>query len=324
MRIDVLGLQAFLSIAERGSFQRAAAHLNLSQTALSHRMRKLEQDLGLKLLVRTTRQVTLTPAGLELLPKARRIIEEVAQTFQELRQRGETQQRRVAVGCLPTLAVHYLPDAIRAFAAAYPDVAVKVFDNSAGEISQLVQSGEADFGITILAASIWDLEVAPLLKEPFVLLVPEEHEFARLNAVGWGQLSGTPLVRISPAAGNRVLIDDALGARRDSLNWRYEVQHVATAAALVRAGVGLTIVPRLAVDIADMPGVVAVRLQSPAIARTLGVVMKRGLPLSPAGEALLKLIEKRIKGHARRNGLGDDIASEPGERNKRGRRERVS
>ena len=67
-RIDFLGLQAFLAIAERGSFQRAAAQLNLSQTALSHRMKKLEQDLGLKLLLRTTRQVTLTEAGAQLLP----------------------------------------------------------------------------------------------------------------------------------------------------------------------------------------------------------------------------------------------------------------
>ena len=77
MRIDFLGLEAFLSIADRGSFHRAAAHLNLSQTALSHRMKKLEDDLGLKLLARTTRQVSLTPAGLELLPKARQIMDDI-------------------------------------------------------------------------------------------------------------------------------------------------------------------------------------------------------------------------------------------------------
>jgi DNA-binding transcriptional LysR family regulator len=65
MRIDFLGLQAFLSIAERGNFQRVAAHLNLSQTAISHRVRKLEEELGLKLCARTTREVTLTRAGME-------------------------------------------------------------------------------------------------------------------------------------------------------------------------------------------------------------------------------------------------------------------
>src|SRR5215813_609530 len=88
MRIDFLGLQAFLSIAQRGSFQRAAAHLNLSQAALSHRMRKFETDLGVRLLTRTTRQVTLSPAGLELLPKARRMLEEMEESLEALRQDG--------------------------------------------------------------------------------------------------------------------------------------------------------------------------------------------------------------------------------------------
>ena len=72
MRIDFLGLEAFLSIAERGSFQRAAAHLNLSQAAISHRTCKLEEELGLKLFARTTREVTLTRAGIDFLPNVRK------------------------------------------------------------------------------------------------------------------------------------------------------------------------------------------------------------------------------------------------------------
>lgn len=77
MRIDVFGLQAFVSIAERGSFHAAASHLNLSQTALSHRIRKLEVSLATQVLMRTTRQVTLTPAGTALLPKARKLFDEL-------------------------------------------------------------------------------------------------------------------------------------------------------------------------------------------------------------------------------------------------------
>jgi DNA-binding transcriptional LysR family regulator len=73
--------EAFLSIAERGSFQRAAAHLNLSQTAISHRMRKLEEELGLKLFARTMREVTLTRAGIDFLPKAQGALAELEQSF---------------------------------------------------------------------------------------------------------------------------------------------------------------------------------------------------------------------------------------------------
>src|SRR5829696_6807908 len=85
MRIDFLGLHAFVAIAERGSFQLAAAHLNLSQMALSHRIRKLEEDLGVKLLSRTTREVSLTQAGLNLLPKVKNTIETLSVTLEELR-----------------------------------------------------------------------------------------------------------------------------------------------------------------------------------------------------------------------------------------------
>src|SRR5262245_64449628 len=95
MRIDFLGLEAFVSIAERGSFQRAAAHLNLSQTAISHRMRKLEEELGLKLFIRTTREVTLTRAGIEFLPRAQKAGAELEESFDELKQQGAKRRERI-------------------------------------------------------------------------------------------------------------------------------------------------------------------------------------------------------------------------------------
>lgn len=298
MRFDFLGLQAFLSIAERGSFQRAAAHLNLSQTALSHRMRKLEADLGVKLFARTTRQVSLSPAGLSLLPKARRIMTDIQTSLDELRQHGRAGVERVAIGCLPTIAIHYLPRLLAEFSARHPETAVKIYDNSASEIAAHVHSGAAEFGITIVAANSWDLEIKPLLKEPFVLVCPADHPFARQRAVRWPELAKIPLVRISQQTGNRALIDDALGSRRESMDWRYEVQHVATAVSMVLAGVGLTVVPRLAVDVMGTPGIAAVPLERPGIVRTIGILSRRGVPLSPAAESLAELIRKHLRaGH---------------------------
>ncbi len=295
MRIDFLGLQTFLSIAERGSFQRAAAHLNLSQTALSHRMRKFEADLGVKLLTRTTRQVTLSAAGLDLLPKARKIIDEIETSFERLRQIGQHRQERIAIGCLPTLANHYIPRLLRELGHRYPDLAVKIYDNSSAEIANLVQSGAAEFGITIVSANRVDLDIKPLFKEPFVLVCPSDHAFAQQKHVNWSELARVPLVRISPQAGNRALIDDALAGRRDTLLWRYEVQRLSTAVNMVAAGLGLTIVPRLAIDAAGTPGVRAVPLRNPGIVRTLGLLTKRGTSLSPPAEILAGVIEARMK-----------------------------
>jgi DNA-binding transcriptional LysR family regulator len=295
MRIDFLGLQAFVAIAERGSFLRAAAHLNLSQTALSHRMKKLEDDLGLMLLIRTTRSVTLTPAGLELLPKARLLLDDLASQFEHLREQAKSHHERVAIGCLPTIATHHLPRILAEFGALHPDVSVKVYDNSAMEIAKLVESGAAEFGITTVAANVWNLEIKPLLKEPFVLLCPKDHAFGRSKSVSWAQLGATPLIRISPQAGNRVLIDDALGRRREALNWRYEVQHVHTAVGMVAENIALTIVPKHAIGFSTPAGLAAVGLRNPSITRTLGILSKRGLPLSPVAAQMVELVRRHMR-----------------------------
>jgi DNA-binding transcriptional LysR family regulator len=290
MRIDFLGLQAFLSIAERGSFSRAAAHLNLSQTALSHRIKKLEEDLGLQLIARTTRQVALTPAGLELLPTARKIIGELSDSIDLLRERGRKRQERIALGCLPTIAAWHLPRVLNAFNARHPGISIKVHDNSAAEIATLVQSGQAEFGITIIAMNIWDLAATPLIKERFVLLCNKDSALAKRKFVSWSQLGDTPLIRISPQAGNRALIDDALGHRRDALNWRYEVQHLQTAVGMVFEKLGVAVVPNIAVETRGTAGLVALPLRNPGVSRTLGIVVKRGLPVSKPAQTLIDLI----------------------------------
>lgn len=299
MRVDFLGLEAFLSIADRGSFHGAAAHLNLSQTALSHRMKKLEDDIGLKLLARTTRQVSLTPAGVELLPAARRIMDDINASFADLRMRGKARQEHLVIGCLPTLATNHLPRILKSFRQSHPDVQVRILDHSASEIAEHVQAGVAEFGITIVSAARWDLEITPLLKEAFVLACPAEHPLTRQKAVGWPEIEGVPLIRVGPQTGNRVLIDEALGSRRENLLWRYEVQHIATAVAMVQAGLALAILPECMVARKAAPGLVALPLRNPSIIRTLGVLTRKGVPLSPAAEALRKIVVRELKEEGR-------------------------
>ena len=97
----------------------------------------------------------------------------------------------------------------------------------------------------------------------------------------------------------RAIIDDALGPRRDFMRWLYEVQHVSTAASMVASGIALTVVPRLAISATATQGLAAVPITNPSVARTVGVVTKRGNPLSPAGEALHALVTKRLKAESR-------------------------
>jgi DNA-binding transcriptional LysR family regulator len=303
MRIDFLGLEAFVSIADRGNFNRAAAHLNLSQTALSHRVKKLEEDLGVRLLMRTTRQVALTPEGLDLLPRARHLIEEMTHSLDRLRKKSRNRHEQVAIGCLPTVATHYLPVILGQFNQQAPELLVRVFDRPSAEIADLVQSGQAEFGITLVSANRWDLEITPLLRESYLLVARRLDrrfgELAQGSAIGWSDIESEALIRVSAHTGNRIIIDDALGSRREQMNWRYEVEQVSTAISMVRAGVGLTIVPRLAIDLDAMPDLVAFPLRNPAVTRTLGIVARRDASPTPGGERLRRLIENHMRAGVR-------------------------
>jgi DNA-binding transcriptional LysR family regulator len=295
MRIDILGLQAFVSIAEHGSFQRAAAHLNLSQTALSHRMRKFEEYFGVKLLMRTTRQVTLTAAGRDLLPKALRIMDDVQKSLSGLLEYGSAEHEQLAIACIPTLASHYLPGMLHTFAQERPEISVQVYDVSATEIGACLESGAAEFAITILSVNRPDMEVRPLLKEPFVLVAPTSHPLASRPFVQWSDLVDVPLVRITAPAGHRML-DEGPSDRNEGLCWRYEVRRVATAISMVLAGNGLAIVPGLTVAHGQTPDLAAIPLRNPGINRKIGIVFKAGAQLSPAASALIKHVRREMRG----------------------------
>jgi DNA-binding transcriptional LysR family regulator len=288
MRIDLLGLQAFVAISERGSFHLAAAHLNLSQTALSHRIRKLEDDLGAKLLDRTTRGVSLTRVGLELLPQVKDAIQQLGDSLSVLRSAELNRQDSLAIGCLPTLAAGYLPAAIEAFRERNPAVQLRIFDTSASGISELLQAGTISFGINMVAAHRWDFDIELLTMDPFCLVCREDHPLASKKAVEWTDLSGYPLTRVSQQTGNRILLDDALGSRREQLSWLYEVQHLYTAIELVRHGLALAVIPQLAMGKGKIQGLTTVLLKNPAVSRQIGIMTRRGVPISPLADELRK------------------------------------
>jgi DNA-binding transcriptional LysR family regulator len=301
MQIDFLGMQAFLAIVEQGGFQQAASHLNLSQTAVSHRIRKLEASLGVTLLARTTRDVTLTDAGRALLPRVRSAMREFELSYDALRQHSRTAPQWLAFGCLPTLAAHRIAPALARFAREYPQIAVRVFDNSIREIAELTESETTVFGISVATSNPCNLAIEPFAEEPFVLVCRADHPLAAEAGVSWDRLKGEVLIRISLPAGNSTTIDDALGERRLALRWAYETQHTAVALDFVRAGLGLTVVPALAVKEGD--GLATRRLVEPGISRRLAVLTRRGAVLSEPAHALRDLLVDAL-----RDGLPRDMA----------------
>ena len=298
MRIDFLGLQAFLSIAQRGSFQRAAAHLNLSQTAISHRMRKLEDELGIKLFARTTREVTLTRAGIDFLPKAQKAIAELEQSFDELKQQGAKRRDRLDIACLPAFAVHYLPPILRRFHKVHPGVEVRIFETPSAAIAELVGSGEVEFGLSMIQTNRWDLDVETIGEAPLALACPAGHPLAQKRAVAWKELRDTPLIRVGTKTAIRSIIDETMSAAHVEPNWQYEVQHVETAVHLVEAGLGLAVALNFDVALHRGRGLIAVPLRSPKVVCSYGLVTRRGMPLSSSAAAVRDLLVEELSAKA--------------------------
>jgi DNA-binding transcriptional LysR family regulator len=243
-------------------------------------MRKFEEEVGIKLIARTTREVTLTRDGIEFLPKAKKAIAELEHSFDELKQQGAKRRDRLDIACLPAFAVHYLPPILSRFRKTHPNVEVRIFETPSAAVAELVGSGDVEFGLSVIQANRWDLDIETIWEAQMVLACPRDHEFANKRSVTWKELLNAPLIRVGAKTAIRTIIEDAVATTRLPLNWQYEVQHVETAVNLVEVGLGLAVVPSVDVALHRGRGLVAVPLRSPRVICTYGLVTRRGVPLS--------------------------------------------
>ena len=297
MRIntDIGELQAFIAVAEKSSFRAAAESLFLSQPALSRRIDKLERDLKSQLLERTTRRVSLTDAGRQLLTHAQAVMDELERAYQGLAAKAAVRTGKVSIACVPSVANHVLPAALKDFAQANPAVRVKVIDESAQLVMDSVISGHADFGLNFLGSQEAELDFTPIRAERYVVVVPTSHPLAQRKTVAWRALENESLVSVSSTSGNRLLIDSAFSKTAKRPNIQYEINHVTGAVNLVAAGLGIAIIPGLALQQSLHPGLVGVPLVEPAITRTLGLITRKGDRLHALAQALADTLIAAIR-----------------------------
>jgi DNA-binding transcriptional LysR family regulator len=293
MKIDTLGVQAFVAIAENGAFNRAAAALGITQTALSRRLKNLEAHLGVRLVERTTRTVALSRSGAGFLPQARRLLSELAASLNEIRETGKAMRGDVTLACVPTMGVHYLPEVLREYAVQFPDNRIRILDHSSSAVAEAVLTREAEFGINVAQLRHADLDGTPLLQDSFVLICRRDHLLAEHRRVSWQQLKGHRLIFPGASSSNEPLLEQALGVEHQSLAIYYEVQRSSTAVGLVAQGVGIAVVPRLAMQDGAYPSVRVIDLVAPTVSRTFNLLTRKGAELSPAARNLYELLLAR-------------------------------
>lgn len=290
MNLDLGDLRAFVAVAERGSFHAAANDIHLSQPALSRRVAKLEASLGVRLLERTTRKVELTTVGRDFARKARELLYGLDQSLLGIGAIAERMSGEVTVACVPSAVRYFLPQVLQQYHQKYPRILIRVSDEGAGDVLTSVARSEADFGINYIGAHEPNIEFEPVLKESFVVACRKEHPLARRKKVTWAELDKYDYMTVAKASGNRFLLDLALADTPARPRSFCEVRHVMTVVSLVEAGLGIAAVPQLAMPPGDHPTLVSIPLVEPDVTRTVGLIRRRGIALSPAAQQLYDMV----------------------------------
>src|SRR5262252_6449687 len=248
---DLSQLRCFVAVAEELHFGRAAARLNMTQPPLSRQIQVLEHIIDATLLERTSRSVRLTPAGRSFLPEARRILKLAESASQVARRIAMGKTGSLKIGFTAAAAYGFLPDLIAACRARLPEVDFSLKEMVSGDQLEALASGQIDAGLLRPPIARPELASRRVLAEPLLAAIPRQHPLAAAETVAIRDFDGQPFVMYSPYE-SRYFHDllVALFTRADVLP-RY-VQHLSqihSILAMVRAGLGLAIVPAAAASL---------------------------------------------------------------------------
>jgi len=290
-------LKAFLLVARLGNFTRAAEQMHVTQAGLSIMMRELETQLDVRLFDRTTRFVTLTPAGEQFLPVAKRVVDELEDSANQLGALSAHTRRTLRIGVTPLVSTSILPQACQTFRQLRPDVTLKFVDTDPMHVQQLVEAGELDFGLGAFFKNVTGVELTPLFEYELMwvsappqdstktLSQPQHGERAPVAAgmkksrgkkVSWAAIADAPLISLPPE--NK--IQQAIEARLDEIGRAHEerqtFRNFETLIAMVAAGMGTAVVPSYARTACLRYGVEMARLTEPATPLSFYRITKRG------------------------------------------------
>ena len=287
--MDIAGLQAFVTIADSGSFSLAAERLHLTQPAVSKRLAALEAELDTRLFDRLGRAVRLTEAGGVLLPRALRILAELDDTRRALRNLSGVVTGPLTLATSHHIGLHRLPPVLRIFSSRYPQVRLDMRFMDSELAGAAVLRGEVDLAVITLPPRLEPpLEVLPLWPDPLITIASPAHPLAEPIAVTPERLSQYPAILPSEATFTRRIIEEGLARLGVTPLVAFSTNYLETIKMMVAVGLGWSILPRTMRD-ADL---VELNVDGLRLERSLGVVRHTGRTLSNAARAILDTLRE--------------------------------
>lgn len=296
--MELRQIQYFVVIAAQRSFSRAAEVIGVAQPALSQQMKRLEDQLGVVLLDRSSRPVSLTDAGTAFLARAERMLAEANLARDEMREFAGGARGRVVLGALPSVSAGWLCDLLGRFHSSHPGIELVLREADTEQLARMLGLGELDLAVLHAVPGLYGGEASPrgivmerLFEEELVVVTAPGHPLAYRGWVALGSLRNEPFVLRTRGSGLAHTIATATAAEGFSPLMAAECANLATLRGLVSAGIGLSIVPRLAAE-APGPDVSVLALRPALPSHTAAVGWRSDLRPSATVVTLMQVIRE--------------------------------
>ncbi len=287
---EISELEAFLAVAETRSFRQAADRLDVSQPAISNRVRRLEQKVDMRLLDRTTRSVELTEAGTRFKEKAAAAVRSVSGLIDEFRDEAAMKHGHVTVVVSASIAAVVLPPVLVEYQRRYPQILVEIRETFESVLAAL-DADDVDFAFVSDAIVKPGIRFEHLLIEEFVLLVRRGHPIERLPVITLKDIAQYPVILPASSALGTV-VEELFSTRNLPSNFVLKSHNLLTLLSMVEAGAGLIVLPKLLMTRVDLNLVTALDILDGPPPRRFGLAFRRGRSLSPAARSLVRTIQR--------------------------------
>jgi DNA-binding transcriptional LysR family regulator len=292
LKVNLRLLSVFVLVAQHRSFRKAAEELDRSQSAVSNQIRQLEEQLGVTLFHRTTRQVVLSSDGQQLYAFVCDALANIDRGVNAILDAAEISRGRVVFACA-TLAGGRLAEILSACRREFPDVIVHVHELAAADLLEAIQLQDVDFGIGPRANRDTDFHFEGILQDDIWAIVPSSHNLARRSKVSVAELRRLPMLIVTQSAA-RVLGEDVTDSVDGRLMSKYEGTQVQTLVSLVEAGLCAAILPKLATPPAEKRRFKTLALDPPAT-QEICIITLPGRVLAPMAKRFVEIAVRVLR-----------------------------
>lgn len=287
-------LQAFVLSYRSGALTRAAEQMFVTQSAVSVLVQQLEESLGVRLFDRTTRALRPTPAAIDLLATAERVLRDVDVLKAGARGIAERALGHVSFASTPSVAASILPHVISEYQRRYPAIRISMHDVPPDHLIDAVLNDEAEFSIGTIGQAPEGIELRRLLQDHLSAICLVDSPLARQRRVDWQSLEGLRCITVKHGQGIRDLIDTTTRSLGMTFVPAFEVSYMSTALSMASAGLGVAVLPAALLDSFAYQNLVARKLERPVVARDIHFISRAKRSLSPAAESFLELWEQLV------------------------------